>query len=117
MCDISLMDAENDPEAVVKTTALNSTLVACGETTCCPFGYDCVNNGDPEVNGGFGELCVVKADQSRKPPPTAMTTSGTGLPGQSRTTTGASSVKTTASGLETTANESKLVHHARFIPP
>ncbi|KAH6630171.1 hypothetical protein B0J18DRAFT_91976 [Chaetomium sp. MPI-SDFR-AT-0129] len=136
VCNVSLMDAETDPESTVKTTALNSTLVACGGTTCCPFGYDCVNNGDPEANGGFGELCVVKKDQSVKPPvrsetatgsgsrpPPTTATSDTGVPGQSTTMTGssvettASSVETTASSPETTATETRLSDTAATPSP
>ncbi|KAI0396686.1 hypothetical protein F5Y17DRAFT_76883 [Xylariaceae sp. FL0594] len=56
-CTISLQDATANPEAGVKTTALDKELPTCGKG-CCPFGYHC---------DGGGDNCVKDDDQTKKP--------------------------------------------------
>lgn len=93
-CDIQLQNATKNFEAVVKTTALTSEMLKCGDR-CCPFGYSC-NKDD----------CV--KDKEQKAPPGASTTatpspkpSSTTLPNQGSI----SSLATTSSSEPTeTAN-------------
>ncbi|OTB07543.1 hypothetical protein M426DRAFT_240014 [Hypoxylon sp. CI-4A] len=59
-CDLSLQNADENPTAEIKTTALNGVLPTCG-TECCPFGYSCKQ--DPTA----GSVCIKDADQSKKP--------------------------------------------------
>ncbi|KAI0117378.1 hypothetical protein F4814DRAFT_285217 [Daldinia grandis] len=55
-CDLALQDPVTNPEAEIKTTALDGVLETCGAGTCCPFGYHC-----------DGSICVKNTDQSQKP--------------------------------------------------
>ncbi|KAF3055574.1 hypothetical protein GL218_07207 [Daldinia childiae] len=55
-CDLALQDPATNPEAEIKTTALDGILETCGTGTCCPFGYHC-----------DGTICVKNTDQSQKP--------------------------------------------------
>ncbi|KAI1845278.1 hypothetical protein JX265_005433 [Neoarthrinium moseri] len=59
VCNVQLQNATTNPEAVIKTTALNSQLPTCGNS-CCPFGYSCEDSDD-------GKICVQDVDQSQKP--------------------------------------------------
>lgn len=42
-CDENLQDAERNPEAPIKTTALDVKLGSCGNGMCCPHGYECAD--------------------------------------------------------------------------
>lgn len=65
-CTIELQDAEKNPSAKVKTTALTSELPKCG-SLCCPFGYTCDDTNKAK--------CVLDEDQSAPPPPPASSSS------------------------------------------
>ncbi|EGS17361.1 uncharacterized protein CTHT_0066840 [Thermochaetoides thermophila DSM 1495] len=54
-CEISLQDVSKNPDAVIKTTALNVPLGKCANA-CCPFGYSCKD-----------DECVMNDDQSKVP--------------------------------------------------
>ncbi|KAI1213949.1 uncharacterized protein F4807DRAFT_206823 [Annulohypoxylon truncatum] len=62
-CDLGLQDPATNPSAEIKTTVLNGILTTCAGQ-CCPFGYSC-----------NGKNCVKDADQSKKPPVKAPTSS------------------------------------------
>ncbi|OAA68624.1 hypothetical protein SPI_00819 [Niveomyces insectorum RCEF 264] len=67
-CDLSQQNADTNPDAAIKTTALNGVLTRCGSGTCCPFGYSCDTSN----------LCTLNVDQNAAPlqtvaPPPAAT--------------------------------------------
>ncbi|KZZ88389.1 hypothetical protein AAP_04961 [Ascosphaera apis ARSEF 7405] len=43
-CDISLQNTTAVPKSVIKTTRLSDKLPKCGDA-CCPFGYECTEEG------------------------------------------------------------------------
>lgn len=42
-CDVESMNVTAHPDSQVLTTALDSGLPTCGNSTCCPFGYECAS--------------------------------------------------------------------------
>ncbi|KAI0890547.1 uncharacterized protein GGS22DRAFT_14939 [Annulohypoxylon maeteangense] len=79
-CDLGLQDPAVNPSAEIKTTVLNGILTTCAGQ-CCPFGYSC-----------DGTNCVKEADQSKRPPVKAPTSSS---PTSSPTSTSTHSASTT----------------------
>ncbi|KAI1504121.1 hypothetical protein F5X99DRAFT_372571 [Biscogniauxia marginata] len=64
ICDVQFQNATAYPESEVFTTDLSKQLPACGEGTCCPFGFRC-NGGHTYVMETFNTTS-----------PTLVTTSG-----------------------------------------
>jgi len=58
-CDLTQQDVSKHPDAAVKTTVLNGTLLGCGEGTCCPWGYECADTQ--------GSHCQLMEDQDVTP--------------------------------------------------
>ncbi|RDL34591.1 uncharacterized protein BP5553_07719 [Venustampulla echinocandica] len=54
-CDISMQDASQHPDNILKTTALTGTLPTCG-SQCCPFGFSCT-----------GTTCTINTNQKIAP--------------------------------------------------
>ncbi|KAF7545266.1 hypothetical protein G7Z17_g9307 [Cylindrodendrum hubeiense] len=76
-CNLSEQNVTNRPNASIKTTVFNVALEACGDNTCCPFGYSC--NDDSE--------CIMDDDQSKAPSGSeTSTTSTTAAPSVTSTT-------------------------------
>ncbi|KAH6619618.1 hypothetical protein B0J18DRAFT_249371 [Chaetomium sp. MPI-SDFR-AT-0129] len=85
-CNLQLQDGKLNPDAVIKTTALDGKLGKCGDQ-CCPFGYSCVDR-----------LCVRDRNQNAAPIGT-----GGGKPSATTTTTGGANPTSTGTG-DPTAN-------------
>ncbi|KAI8962718.1 hypothetical protein F5Y11DRAFT_347232 [Daldinia sp. FL1419] len=100
-CDLALQDPVANPEAEIKTTALDGILETCGTGTCCPFGYHC-----------DGTICVKNTDQSKKPetqsgsPSTSTAAPTSTHASASKTTTVAVSEITSATSSPTSPAES-----------
>ena len=45
-CDVGLMNVAGHPGSPILTTALDSDLSSCGNSTCCPLGYECASRSD-----------------------------------------------------------------------
>ncbi|KAK4145519.1 uncharacterized protein C8A04DRAFT_10611 [Dichotomopilus funicola] len=85
-CNLQLQDGKLNPDAVIKTTALDGKLGKCGDQ-CCPFGYSCVDR-----------LCVRDRNQNAAPIGT-----GGGKPSATTTTKGGANPTSTGTG-DPTAN-------------
>lgn len=44
-CETQLQNATTYPNALIFTSKLNQALPKCGASTCCPFGYNCLQSG------------------------------------------------------------------------
>ncbi|KAK1755344.1 hypothetical protein QBC47DRAFT_383443 [Echria macrotheca] len=84
-CDVSLQDPSKNPDAKIKTTALQAALPKC-QDSCCPFGYTCAGDGN----------CEKDKDQSTAP--RASVTSSTSSPSPTSTSS-SSPVKSSTSSI------------------
>ena len=106
-CNIDVQNAKEDPKAPLKTTVFDVDLEKCGENTCCPFGYSCVDDNK----------CRKNKDQSEKPKadkPTSTASTATEEPTEepseepsvnpSTTTTGTEAPGSSATGDESNSD-------------
>lgn len=57
-CNVELMNVTSHPDSPILTTALDSDLPSCGNSTCCPIGYKCASSG------GGTPYCVMGENQA-----------------------------------------------------
>ncbi|KAI6762968.1 hypothetical protein HG530_008948 [Fusarium avenaceum] len=110
-CSVRNQNPSTNPQAQVKTLALDQKLKRCGSKSgtrrCCPFGYSC--RGDKE--------CVLDEDQNESyafllPVPQYTTTSSS----SAATSTAASSVTSDVLSVETSEAPNRIIQPPSAVP-
>ncbi|KAK0618124.1 hypothetical protein B0T17DRAFT_618753 [Bombardia bombarda] len=88
-CDISQQNVAENPDAVIKTTALDVPLPGCGDNTCCPFGYSCTADKKCSMNANQNTLpgAVEEPSSTTSATPSSTSSTGTGTDTSTSSTT------------------------------